>query len=106
MNIDTILERLGLKYEELNFDEKATLSGWMEQLQGNKLTLEDVKKNVTSMKESVERELSVSNLDKRNDAFLKARLRNYLLLEAFMTSPEKAEQALQRQLAGLISKKS
>jgi hypothetical protein len=29
-----------------------------------------------------------------------------MLLEAFMTSPEKAEQALERQMAGLISKKS
>jgi hypothetical protein len=106
MKINDILERVGLKYEDLNFDEKETLNGWMKQLQGNKLTLEDVRKNIVSMKESVEREITVVGLNTKQDTLLKARLRNYMLLEAFMTSPEKAEQALERQMAGLISKKS
>jgi len=106
MKINDILERVGLKYEDLNFDEKETLNGWMNQLQGNKLTLEDVRKNITSMKESVERDITVVGLNTKQDTLLKARLRNYMLLEAFMTSPEKAEKALERQMAGLISKKS
>ena len=106
MKINDILERVGLKYEDLNFDEKETLNGWMNQLQGNKLTIEDVRKNIVSMKESVEREITVVGLNTKQDTLLKARLRNYMLLEAFMTSPEKAEKALERQMAGLISKKS
>lgn len=103
--IDTILEKLGLKYEDLSFDERQTLNGWMKQLQGNKLVIEDIRKYISSMKDNVEQELTKSKLDTKEDLFLKARLRNYMLLEGFMTAPEKAQQALERQLAGLISKK-
>lgn len=106
MRINDVLERIGLKFEELNAEERETLNGWMKQLQGNKLVIEDVKKYIHSMKESVEQELTRSNIKSKQDLFLKARLRNYVLLESFMTSPEKAQQALERQLAGLVNKKN
>lgn len=106
MKINDILERIGLKFEELNIDERETLNSWMSQLQGNKLVIEDVKKYIHSMKESVEQELTTSNIKSKKDLFLKARLRNYVLLESFMTSPEKAQQALEKQLAGLVNKKN
>ena len=106
MRINDVLERIGLKFEELNGEERETLNGWMKQLQGNKLVIEDVKKYIHSMKESVEQELTRSNIKSKQDLFLKARLRNYVLLESFMTSPEKAQQALERQLAGLVNKKN
>ena len=37
--------------------------------------------------------------------YLKARLRNYILLEAFLETPEKAQEALDRSVAGLVSSK-
>ena len=101
MNIDDLLTRLGLKYEELNKLEKETLGTWMQSLRQNKLTLEQVRGYVVSMRSAVEQDLVKAKLGKHQDIYLKARLRNYMLLEAFMDSPKKAEQALERSLAGL-----
>ena len=57
------------------------------------------------MKSSVSLELSNSKLGKNEDMYLKARLRNYILLEAFLETPEKAQEALDRAIAGIVSSK-
>lgn len=103
--IDTILEKLNLRYEDLNIAEKETLNTWIQQLSTNKLILEDVKKHISFMRGSVERELTTTDLNTKQDLFLKARLRNYMLLEALMNSPDEAKQSLEKALSGLIAKK-
>lgn len=103
MNTDEILEKIGIKYEDLNSIEKETLHTWMDVLNQNKLTLEGVRTYIASMKDSVEQELTKTGHDSKQDLFLKARLRNYLLIEAFLSTPEKAKAALDRALAGIVS---
>jgi len=103
--VDEILKRFGLKYDDLKPAERETLHSWMEALNKNKLTLEGVKTYVSSMRDSVEAELTKTSLNSKEDIFLKARLRNYLLLEAFLSTPEKAKQALEKTIAGLASPK-
>lgn len=102
--------RPDLTYEQLTLDERNTLHGWLEQLSAKALTVEDVKKHIRVMIGSVEQELSnepeyiqVLFFRFRNDKniLLKARLRNYLLLEAFLTAPERAKEALENQLKAL-----
>ena len=102
--IDRLLEKTGLKYEDLTNDERDTLQTQLAALQQNKLTLETVKSNVTFMKGAVEKELCKVGHDNKQDILLKARLRNYMLLEDFMTSPERAKQAIERSIAGLGKK--
>lgn len=102
--IDNILKETGLKYEELNTTEKETLNVWMEALEKGAVTIPKVKEYVSTMKDAVERELSVAKLNKKKDLFLKARLRNYLLLDAFLSTPEKAKQQLEAALAGVARK--
>ena len=103
--IDTILEKFGLKYEDLQRSERETLDKWMVALQENQLSVEKVREFVTSMREGVEEELCKSNLRPKKDIFLKARLRNLLLLEGFMTSPERAKQHIEAALAGIAAKR-
>ena len=107
--IDEILQRLGLKYEELDTPghagEKEELNRWLEDLSKNKITIAGIKSHIAGMKYSVETELTKPNLNSKQDLFLKARLRNYMLLEAFLTSPEKAKEAIERQIASLVAKK-
>lgn len=103
--IDDILERTGLKYEDLNPIEKETLNTWTESLQKGQLSLEKVKEYITSMKEAVEQELSKSDLGTKQDLFLKARLRNYMLLDAFLSTPERAKQQIENAVAGIVGKK-
>lgn len=102
---DKILERLNLKFEDLTREERTTLQSWMDVLQKKRISLEDVRVNITAMKEAVENELTKTDLNSNQDLFLKARLRNYLLLEAFLSSPERAKEALERMIEGLVPKK-
>jgi hypothetical protein len=93
--IDEILERTGLKYEDLNEVEKETLNSWMQNLNKAELTLDSVKNYINQMKAGVEEELIKTGHDSKQDLFLKARLRNYMLLESYLDSPQKAKKALE-----------
>ena len=96
--MDNLLEKLGLKYEDLNSVEKETLNSWMDALSKSQITLETVRTYISSMKDSVEQELTQIGHEKKQDIFLKARLRNYILLEAFLSTPERAKKAIEAQL--------
>jgi len=102
--LDTLLKDSGLKYEDLNVSEKETLNTWMETLEKNVMSLEKVRGYITSMKEAVEQELTKSNLKSKQDTFLKARLRNYMLLEAFMSTPERAKQQVENAISSMVRK--
>ena len=88
--INQLLEKAGLKYEDLNRAERETLHSWIGQLSENKLTVTSIKTYIASMRDSVEQEITTTKNNSKQDLLLKARLRNYMLLEAFLASPEKA----------------
>ena len=102
--LNKLLERAGLKYEDLTSAEKETYNNWMDAFKQKKVTVSTIKENIATMRESVENELTTTTHNSKQDLFLKARLRNYLLLEAFLQSPEKAEKALERAISGMIRK--
>lgn len=102
--IDELLEKAGLKYEDLNAVEKETLNTWMDALQQGQASVEKIKEYVVSMKEGVEVELSKCDLGSKQDIFLKARLRNYSLLVGFLTSPERAKQQMESAIRGMIKR--
>ena len=104
--MDELLTKFGLKYEELTPLEKETLHSMVNAAQQNILSVEKIKDNIQACKYSVEQELSntPSNLFTwlfgwKRDFGLKARLRNYMLLEAVLTSPERAKKALEQTLS-------
>jgi hypothetical protein len=101
MIIDDILTKLNLKYEDLTIAEKDTLNGWMAALSKNAVTIETVRGHIAAMRDAVEQELTKSDLNTKQDLFLKARLRNYMLLEAYLTTPDKAKKAMEQMLAGI-----
>ena len=103
--IDELLEKAGLKYEDLNPSERETLNVWMEALQKGALSIEKIREYITSMKEAVEMELTKSKLGHKQDLFLKARLRNYMLLDAFLSTPERARQQMENAISGIVGKK-
>lgn len=96
---DRILKEQGLTYEDLNALERET---YRQQVFNIKtLSLSDVIQNVIDMKNSIALQLCDipdDTLNRDKNSKLKARLKNYLLLEAFLTSPERAEKALRNNL--------
>jgi len=105
MTIDELLKKYNLKFEDLNVVERETLFTWIAALEKGKLTIESIKTYISAMRDAVEHEITEPNLDPQKDLLLKARLRNYMLLDAFLSTPGRAKQALERAVAGIASPK-
>jgi hypothetical protein len=98
---DKLLSKFGVQYEDLNTLEKETLTKWLENLSTKQLTVDSIKEHVTELIIAVEKELSAYDLPKEKDLFLKARLKNYLLLQDFLTSPDKAQKHIEESLKNI-----
>jgi len=108
--MDDILKKFNLKMDDLSSAERDILFGWVEALQQNKMTVSKVKDYITSMKVALEEKLAdepefvrvfIFSVPNRNQIFMKARLRNYIMLEAFLESPEKAKIAVEKAVANI-----
>lgn len=105
--LEEFLKQRGLKYEDLNAVEKETYAKMAESLGASQITPERLKDYISQMKYSVEEQLTnepeyiqMFIFKVRNDKniFLKARLKNYLLLEAFLNSPDRAKKMIESTL--------
>lgn len=103
--LDKLLEKYNLKYDDLNPVERETLNTWMEAIQKSQISVERIKDYISAMKNAVEQELTKSDLGSKQDIFLKARLRNYMLLIAFFTTPERAKEQMENAVSGLSGKR-
>ena len=95
--LDKILEEQGLQYEDLDAAERETYRKANFNLKI--LSIGDVKNYVSYMKDSVALLLADTPWEEElKIVHLQARLKNYVLLEAFLTRPEKAEEAFRKQM--------
>ena len=96
---DKILKDQGLNYEDLSIAEREIYN--KANFDSKKLSLGDIKNYLSYMKNSIALQLA-STPEKEGtideELFLKARLKNYILLEAFLLLPEKAEEAFRKQV--------
>ena len=92
------LESLGISsFDDLRPDEKDSYFKLLELAESSKITLEDITKHIHEMRMGVEYSLASDKLNSKEDLFLKARLKNYILLEALFDRPERAKQMLKQQ---------
>jgi hypothetical protein len=105
MTSDELLLQFGLKYEDLTSAEKDTFNSWLMALNENQLSVDRIRDYISAMRDAVEEELTQTKNGSNEDYLLKARLRNYMLLEAFLTTPDKARKAMERSLKGVAGKK-
>lgn len=113
MNEDTILEKLNLTGKRLSKEEAETLDRWLGDLDRKQLTIEKIREYIGKMKESVEREISeeptfirilLFKVENPKIIRLQARLHNYILLESFLTAPERARKALERTIEDTVKR--
>ena len=111
--LEDTLKRLGIdSYDGMSEAEKTTYDSWLAQMSKD-ITVNDIRDNVRSMQSSVILELSeepefiyskIFPFLKRSNPkniYLKARLKNYLMLSAFLSSPEEARKTVERNLQQL-----
>ena len=111
--IDKLLEKFNLKFEDLTPEERQTLYTWVDVLEKGQLTVEKVRENISSMKYAVENALIdepefayifIFKVPNRKQILLKARLKNYILIEAMLSTPERARAELEKVLSGIAPK--
>jgi len=111
--IEDTLKRLGVdSYEDMTEAEKATYDSWLTQMSKD-ITVNDIRDNIRGMQNSVILELSEEpefiyskifpflKIQNPKNVYLKARLKNYLMLSAFLSSPEEARKTIERNLQQL-----
>lgn len=104
--LDQLLEKVGIKKDDLTADEAETLKQWATQLETRQMNLHDVESYVNSMITSVEKELferPQTLVDvlfrKKRHAHLMARLNNYMLLRDLLSSPARARAKIEEQIS-------
>jgi len=106
--IDQLEEKYGFKVENLNSAEKATFFEMLDSVTKSVMTPEKLRDYVVAMRDAVEREMVKEPTFIRIFIFkfenpklirLQARLQNYMLLESFLISPERAKKAYDEAVA-------
>lgn len=129
MNIDDLLKKKGLTFDELTPEERETLYSWVAAIDKNQITIVDVRNYVLKMRDSVAQALTELDevphtwlglislfipfigivrkwyLDQRKLA-LEARLRNYILLEQMLSTPDRARAAVEKQIQQMATGKA
>lgn len=99
MSVTEEIEDKGVNIEKLTADEKQTYFTMLSAVQESQLSVEKLRDYIIQMRSAVEQELVKTGLTAEQDIFLKARLKNYMLLESFLISPEKAKRAYEDMIA-------
>lgn len=105
MGLLKLLEKHNLKFEELTPAERETFYSWQEAQEKAVITVDKIVTYIRNMRDGVDSELAKSDLNQNQDIFLKARLRNYMLMEAMLTSAEKAEMLMEQAIMNIARKK-
>ena len=113
LNISTLLEKHGLKLEELNSSERETLEKWSKAWQQQEMSVPKIKELIEQLIDGTQKELADLKestsfwswlFNRKKDIFLKARLRNYLTLRDFVTGPERARKFIEENLKNINKK--
>jgi len=104
MTITEILTKLNLNFEDLNASEKETYQNWEETLRGKEITIDVLKEFIKSQIEIIIDNIAVPNISKNEEDILKAQVRNYKTLLAFINYPERSKAFLENHLNNLFRK--
>ena len=124
MKIEQVLERINearkirgekiLAFDTLTTAEREDIFKLAKAFEVKQITVDDIKTHLTSMRKFVENELTNAKMEKfslwsflfswKQDYYLKARLRNYMLLEDLLNSPENIRKHAEQQLGAITGK--
>lgn len=101
-SLHNLLEKLGLKYEDLTEEERKTYTEWNETLVQSEVTIDDLKKFIPSQIEQLEHSQNDYQNSKEKDLFLKAQIRNLKMIQAFILGPEQRRKWLEQHIQSRI----
>lgn len=113
MSLTDEIEQKGIDVTKLSTDEQQTYFTMLEAVQNAQLTPEKLREYIIAMRSAVEQELInepefirvfIFKFENRKQILLKARLQNYMLLEAFLISPQIAQKRLEDMIKNFVGK--
>ena len=118
MLIEDILSKFGLNWGDLDTaghaGEREYLLSMVDAIEQKQVSVQTIREHIANMKGVVEQQLVnepefkqifIFKVLNRKQIYLKARLQNYLLLEAMLSAPEKAQKMIEQQLSGIKTRK-
>jgi uncharacterized protein (UPF0335 family) len=102
--LHNLLEKLGLKYEDLTAEEKKSYDEYTQILSQPEITIDDLKGFIPSQIERLESEQNDYRNTKEKDLFLKAQIRNLKMIHSFIQGPEARKKWLEETLNKQLSK--
>lgn len=96
--LESFLEKLNLRYEDLNAEEKRVYQQWSDTFTQNEVTTADLRKFLPNFIDGLESQLNDYDNKPNKDLYLKAAIRNAKMILAFITGPEKRREWLQKHL--------
>jgi|SRR3990167_4060547 len=91
-----------LDIEKLNYQERASYQNILAQYKINQITVTDLKLRVADLLFAATRELvEIESSQNEKNIYLKARIKNYLVLLDILTAPEEAERQMSEALKKL-----
>lgn len=108
---DILLEKKNLTYEDLDNEEKELYNQLTEAARKSVVTVTSVKQSIVKMRETVELALVDEpefnyvfffKIPNRKQIYLKARLKNLLLIEAILIAPERVEEMIEQTLGASL----
>lgn len=96
--LQRLLGKLGVRYEELNEEERRTFNTWRDSLTGRKLTDADVQGFLDFEYHDAVGKLTSKKLSEREDIFLKMKVDFIIKVKDFLSLPEKEKQMVSRQI--------
>jgi hypothetical protein len=108
--IAELLQKYKVREEDLNSDERATLERWAKSVSQTTLNVEAIKDFNESLITAIEKDLAELTesttfwhvlFHRKRDIYLKARLKERLMMRNFLQGPEKARKWLEQSLQNL-----
>ena len=96
--LSQLLEKIGLKYEDLSEEERKTYQQWAETLSQPEVSIDDLKKFIPIQIELTERELLSYDNSEKKELYLKAYTRALQMIHAFILGPEQRRKWLEKYL--------
>lgn len=108
---DILLEKRGLTYDELSTEEREVYNQLTDEARKSVLTMESFKSGVVRMREAIQMELVdepefnyifIFKVPNRKQIYLKARLKNLILIEAILIAPEKVKEQIEQTIGASL----
>ena len=101
--LNSLLEKLNLKYEDLSAEVKKVYDEWSRTLTLPEVRIDDLKEFIPSQLARLESEQNDYTNSKEKDLFLKAQIRNLKMILAFIQAPEARKKWLEETLEKKLS---